>query len=419
VTLHIAKAVAVTVITLGAVITRPRGLDEGIAALVGGLLALVLGLVPPGEALRVELDSWNVFLFFLGMMAFAGLADQSGVFDWIAQVAGRLARGRVRVLYLLLFLIGATITVLFANDSAALVLTPIVYALVMRLALDPLPFVFATTFIADTASIALPVSNPLNVIMADRFSIGLASYLSHMWLPTLLAVAINLAVFLLLFRRSIAGRFAAPALSARPLPAGTVAIFIALALAYLVASAYRFPLGIVACAGAAMLAAELTRRRELDLARLGREVSWSIFGFLAGLLLIVQGLTDSGVTRDLGRALVDAVGTSPTAAIAVSAAGSALGANVINNLPMALVMASAIHGLHASASIRLDLVYGTIVGCDLGPNLTHLGSLATLIWLLFLRRKGMDVSAWDYFRIGVVVMPLMLGGAILGLWLAS
>jgi arsenical pump membrane protein len=240
-----------------------------------------------------------------------------------------------------------------------------------------------------------------------------------MWLPTLLAVATNLAVFLLLFRRSIAGRFAAPALSARPLPAGTVAIFIALALAYLVASAYRFPLGIVACAGAAMLAAELTRRRELDLARLGREVSWSIFGFLAGLLLIVQGLTDSGVTRDLGRALVDAVGTSPTAAIAVSAAGSALGANVINNLPMALVMASAIHGLHASASIRLDLVYGTIVGCDLGPNLTHLGSLATLIWLLFLRRKGMDVSAWDYFRIGVVVMPLMLGGAILGLWLAS
>lgn len=414
-----AEAIAITVLTLAAVIARPRDLDEGLAALAGGVLVLVFGLVSIGHAIRLELGAWNVYLFFLGMMAIAGLADQSGVFDWVAYGASRAAGGRVLRLYLLLFFVGAGVAILFANDSAALVLTPIVYALVVRLSLDPLPFVFATTFIADTASVALPVSNPLNIIVADRFGIGLGPYVSRLWLPAALAIAVNLVVFLVLFRRQIRGRFriGQPHEHARPTRAAVILCL--LAMGYLLSSASGFPLGITACVGAGVLAVDLLIRRALDPGRLFRDINPSIFAFLAGLQLVVEGLTGADVTGHLGLALVRVAGSSHLGAIAASAVGAALGSNVINNLPMALVMVSAVSSVPASQSVRLDLVYGTIVGCDLGPNLTHLGSLATLIWLLFLRRKGLDVSTWDYFRIGMLVMPLTLAAAILGLWITA
>jgi arsenical pump membrane protein len=137
------------------------------------------------------------------------------------------------------------------------------------------------------------------------------------------------------------------------------------------------------------------------------------------MVVVVQALHDSGVTGALGSALVRAAGDSHLSAIAATVVGAALGSNLINNLPMALLMQSTIHPLRPSPTVRLDLIYGTILGCDLGPNLTHLGSLATFIWLFFLRRKGLDVSTWDYFRIGVVVTPLMVAAAIVGLWITS
>lgn len=411
----------VAAVTLGLIVTRPARLNEGVTALLGGAAMLILGLVPLGQALIIEVQTWNIYLFFLGMMAIAALADQSGVVDRIAALAARLAGGRVFALYLAVFLLGMVISLLFANDSAALVLTPIVYALVLRLSLDPLPFVFATTFIADTASVGFPVSNPLNVIVVDRFHLALGGYLARLWLPALLVILINLAVFLILFRRGIRGRFRTGAAPAHAVPGfgRSIAILAALACAYLVASALQFPLGLVAVAGAALLALNLAAAGTLRPRRAAGEISWPIFGFLAGMLVVVQGLHDSGITGRLGHTLADIGTGSPLAAIAAGTVGAAIGSNIINNLPMALVMVSAVHPLVVSTTIRSDLIYGTILGCDLGPNLTHLGSLATLIWLFFLRRKGIDISAWDYFRIGIVVTPLMLAGAILGLWITG
>ena len=406
--------------TLFLVIARPRGLNEGIAALIGGAVVLLLGLVTPDGALRLESGTWNVFLFFLGMMGIAGLADQSGVFDLVAVAVARLAHGRVVALYVAVFALGALISILFANDSAALVLTPIVYALVLRLSLDPLPFVFATTFIADTASIALPVSNPLNVIVADGFHLGLGAYVAHLWLSALLVIIVNLLVFLILFRRGLRGRFERlPDPVQRPGVASTFALLVAVAVAYLIASALQAPLGLVALAGAAALGLNLLRLRALDSQRLAREISWPIFGFIAGMLLVVQGLDNSGVTAALGHALAGAAGGSHLSAIAVATVGTAVGSNLINNLPMSLVMVHTVQPLHVAPAIRQNLVYGTILGCDLGPNLTHLGSLATFIWLFFLRRKGLEVSTWDYFRIGILTTPLMLVAAIVGLSLTS
>jgi len=418
--LHVALAALVAVITLALIVTRPAGLNEGITAVIGALAMLVLGLVPVRQALAVEVQTWNIFLFFLGMMAIAALSDQSGVFDRVADGVARVAGGRVVVLYLGVFVIGAGISLLFANDSAALVLTPIVYALVLRLALDPLPFVYATTFIADTASIGFPVSNPLNVIMVDRFHLTLGAYVSRLWLPAILVILVNLTVFLVLFRRSLRGRFAD--ISPRVAVPGfgrTLGLLAALAAAYLAGAALRFPLGVVAVVGAGALALNLATLRLLRPRLLVTEISWPIFGFIAGMLIVVQGLHDSGITALLGRALVVAGTTSPPAAIAAGVVGSAAGSNVINNLPMALVMVSTIHSLGVTGIIRSDLIFGSILGCDLGPNLTHLGSLATLIWLLFLRRKGLNISALDYLRIGAIVTPPMLVTAVLGLWLTG
>lgn len=414
------EAIAVAAATLILVVTRPWGLSEGISAIAGAAVILILQLVSPLSALRLELSNWNIFLFFLGMMTVAALADQSGVFDVVAATVARVARGQVMLLYIAIFAVGAIISTLFANDSAALVLTPIVYALVSRLALDPLPFVFATTFIADTASVGLPVSNPLNVILADAFHLDLASYLGHLWLPALLVIAINLLVFLVLFRRDIRGRFSqpTPAKKSAGLPS-TFAILVVLAFAYLFASAIRFSLGIVACAGAAALALNLIRLGSLDTSRVKNEISWAIFGFIGGMFILVQALHSAGVTAALGRVLLHFSHGSSLSAIAATTIGSALGSNAINNLPMALVMVKSIQTVHVAAGIRLDLIYATIMGCDLGPNLTHLGSLATFLWLFFLRRKGLNVSAWDYLKIGVVVTPLLLAGSILGLWVTS
>lgn len=408
------------VLTLTLVVTRPRDLNEGVSALAGAALVLILGLVPWSEAIHQELASWNVFLFFLGMMAIAALADRSGVFDLAAFYAARVARRRVVALYIATFLLGAFISLLFANDSAALVLTPIVYTLVLRLSLDPLPFVFATTFVADTASLGLPVSNPLNVIMVDNFHLSLGSYLEHLWLPALVVLAINLVVFLLLFRRGVRGRIRLmPEPERKPGTASTLGILAALAVAYLVASAFELSLGVVAVAGALALAANQLRLGVLHPKQLATDISWPIFGFFGGMLLVVQGLHDAGITEQLGGVLAREIGTSDLRTIAVTAVGTAFGSNVINNLPMGLVMVSTIHPLHVTPSIRAEMVYATIVGCDLGPNLTHLGSLATFLWLFFLRRKGLEVSTWDYFKIGVIVTPLMLVGAILGLWITS
>ncbi len=381
----------------------------------GGILAVILGLVPPRQVAQVELGNWNIFLFFLGMMAIAALADQSGILDRAAAGIAHVSHGSVARLYLGVFLLGTVISVFFANDSTALVLTPIVYALVTRLTLDPLPFVFATTFIADTASISLPVSNPLNIILTDHFHLTLGSFVGALWLPALLVIVVNVTLFFVLFRRQIAGRFtlrhSAPGVDVR-----AVGIVLALlAVAYGVASALALPLGPVSLAGALALALVLQQAGRLSVSGLVGEIGWPIFGFIAGMLSVVQALEDSGVTAGLARDLLSLGRGSHIAEISVAVVGSALGANLINNLPMALVMTSAIHAVHATGTTRLDLIYGTIVGCDLGPNLTHLGSLATLIWLLFLRRKGLDVSVWQYFRIGLIVMPPLLAAAILGL----
>lgn len=417
----------VFVVTLALVISRPWGVPEWAAALGGGAAMLLLGLVSPGQAAGVLADNLNVFGFFLGLMTISALAETAGFFDALARLAARLSGGSAARLLLNVMVIGTLITTFLTNDATALILTPLVYALVVRLRLEPLPYMFGCTFIADTASFVLPVSNPINVLVLTAFPRDLLNYLLHMLLPALLVIAANILIFLFIYRADLRRRFN-PALMSEPgegrvADGGYFKFVVAslggIAVAYLLASAFRWPVAFVALGGSAwMLAGGLVARR-VQWGKLAREISWPIFGFIAGMLVLVQGVENLGLTASFGRWLVSLSGGSTLGAAVASVLGGAIGSNAVNNVPMALVLISAVHAAAPTGHIQDMFVYGTMVGADLGPNITTVGSLATMLWLIILRRKGLEVSPLHYFRLGIAVTPILLLIGILALWLTA
>jgi arsenical pump membrane protein len=425
---HLAADILAGVIfaaTLLLIMLRPRKLNEAFSALGGGLAMLLAGIVDPLQAVQMLLGNWNIFFFFLGMMALSALAERAGFFDWLAMQAARLAKGETRLLFLNVLLLGALISAFLSNDATALILTPVVYTLVTRLRVSALPFMYACTFIADTASFLLPVSNPINIIVLSRFQFGLLDFLRLLFVPALLVISINVALFFLLFRGQIAGVFdlkrlgsLAETIRHRPYFRYVAGVLGLVAVAYIVFSLLQAPLSLVALGGAALLLAGALGWKQITVKDLSREISWSIFGFIAGMLLVVQGVENVGLTTQFGRALAGVAGANILSATLLGTAGAALGSNLINNLPMALVLVATIGALHGiTPGVRLGLIAATIFGCDLGPNLTTVGSLATVLWLFLLRRRGMEVSSLEYFRLGIIVTPVMLLSGALAIWL--
>lgn len=420
-TLTLTLTVLVFVATLALILLRPGPFDEARAALLGGILMIAIGAVPARQAAWVLAGSWNVFLFFLGLMAISAIAEAAGFFDWIAAHAVRASGGSTRRLFLNVFAIGVLISTFLSNDATALVLTPIVFTLVTKLGVEPLPFMFACTFIADTASLTLPVSNPVNILMLDVFPQTLGAYLRHLLLPSLLAIAINVGFFVWLFRREVRGQVAHESMPApdeaiphRAFFRYVLVVLALVAIAYVAASARGWPLSFVALAGSAALLAGGLAWGRVTPRLLGREISWSLFPFIAGVLVVVQGVENAGLTARLGHLFLSLAGQHPLQAALAGAFGSALTCNLVNNVPTMMLLRSALRSLAtATPAVQRALIYSTILGCDLGPNVTTIGSLATILWLLILQRKGLKVRPLDYFRIGIAVTPLMLlAGAI-------
>ncbi len=381
---------------------------------------LVVRAVSPAQALEALLGQWNLFLFFAGLMLVSGLADAAGFFDAAGALAAGAARGSGRGLLLTVLAAGALITTFLSNDATALILTPVVYAVVTRLRLPPLPYLFATTFIADTASITLPVSNPINVLVDDRLRLSLGEYAGHLLGASLAAILLNGLCFALVFRRATAVRFQlewrtalTTAVRDRRLLRLTCAGLATLAIAYLLASAARAPLGPVAVGGAALLAVLAVAARRLDLRTVREHFSLSLLAYVAGLLVLVQGVERAGLTGMLVGRLTGLVG-GPTGAVGAGVAGGAVLANLLNNVPATLVLLSGAQGL--AAHLRLPFALGVLVGADLGPNLTPVGSLSTMLWLVIVRRRGQQVSALDYLRLGASITPglLLVAGLALG-----
>ena len=415
----------IALLTLVGIMLRPFKWNEAGIAMSGAALLLLLGLISPLDAWTTLSKDWNTFLFFLGMMSLSVLAEAAGLFDWLAVQAARLAGENATRLFLNVFLLGSLISMILSNDATALILTPIVYTLVTRLRLPVLPFLFACTFIADTASFLLPVSNPINIIILTKFPLDLLTFLRILFLPALVVIMINIGVFYLLYRRQLQGRF-----EIKRLPSAeeaikhpgyfryTCVILILVAIAYIVASAAGFPLSLVASTGALLLFSGALFWKQITLQGVGRQISWSIFGFIAGMFIVVRAVENTGLTKQFGQLLLHLSGGSTLGTVIVGTLGAVLGTNLINNVPMAVVLTSALGNVqHLSPATHLAFVAATIFGCDLGPNVTTVGSLATVLWLLILRRRNLDVSGLDYFKVGVIVTPLMLLTGACVIWL--
>ena len=415
----------VGILTLVGIMTRPFRWNEAVIAMAGAAILLILGLISPADAFFTLIRDWNTFLFFLGMMGLSTLAEAAGLFDWLAVQAARLAGKSAARLFLNVFLLGSLISMVLSNDATALILTPIVYVLVTKLRLPVLPYLFACTFIADTASFLLPVSNPINIIILSRFPLDLLTFLRLLFLPSLVVISINIGIFFLLYRKQLKGAFeikrlpsAEQAVKHKAYFRYTCCVLAVVAFAYVIASATQFPLSLIALSGAVLLLIGGLYWKRTTPRETARQISWSIFGFIAGMFIVVRAIEDTGLTTVFGNWLIHLSRGTSFGAIMVGTAGSALGTNLINNVPMAVVMISALGGIqHASPAIQHGFVAATIFGCDLGPNLTTVGSLATVLWLLILRQRNVDVSGLDYFKVGVVVTPLMLLAGALTMWL--
>ena len=276
-------------------------------AIGGATVLLLLGLISPADAFLTLVRDWNTFLFFLGMMALSALADAAGLFDWLAAQAARLAGKSAARLFLNVFLLGTLISMVLSNDATALILTPIVYVLVTKLRLPVLPHLFACTFIADTASFLLPVSNPINVIIISRFPLDLWTFVRLLFLPSLVVIALNIGLFFLLYRTQLKGSFdierlpsADQAIKHRPYFRYTCCVLAVVAFAYVMASAVQLPLSLVALSGAVLLLIGAIGWKQITLRQTAKRISWSIFGFIAGMFIVVRAIEDTGLTARFG-----------------------------------------------------------------------------------------------------------------------
>ncbi|WP_371228834.1 arsenic transporter [Pseudomonas sp. QE6] len=412
-------AIAVFVFTLILVIWQPKGLGVGWSAALGAIIALAAGAVSLHDIPTVWAIVWNATATFIAVIIISLLLDEAGFFEWAALHVARWANGSGYRLFAFCVLLGAAVSALFANDGAALILTPIVMSMLLALRFSPaatLAFVMAAGFIADTASLPLVVSNLVNIVSADYFGLGFAEYASVMVPVNLASVATTLLVLFLFFRRDIPRQYALDALKEPKAAIHDRATFIVGGWTLLVLLVGLFalePLGIpvsaVAAVCAAILFAVAARGHRISTRRVLRDAPWQVVIFSLGMYLVVYGLKNAGLTDSLTQLLDRLAEHGLWSAAIGTGLLSALLSSVMNNMPSVLVGALSIQASGAEGLVREAMIYANVIGCDLGPKITPIGSLATLLWLHVLDRKGMHISWGYYFKVGILLtLPVLL-----------
>jgi arsenical pump membrane protein len=401
---------AIAALATAAVIVRPGKLPEAVWAVAGALALLVCGLLPFSTTLQAVVEGLDVYLFLTGMMLLSELARREGLFDTLAGWAVRHARGSATRLFGLIYGIGVVVTVFMSNDATAVVLTPAVYAAAKKAGAKPLPYLFACALIANAASFVLPISNPANLVVFGEHMPPLGAWLRAFALPSIAAIAVTWGVLALLFRAELAPRVETasdvPALSGT----GRLAVvgIAGVVLAMLAASALGISLGAPTLAAAVIaIGAVQLRKREAPWPLL-EHVSWSVLPLVAGLFVLVAGVGQTGLIAALTDALHAGAHAAPRETAWGVGALVAFAANLLNNLPAGLIAGTAVNSGPVPDAVRSAIA----IGIDLGPNLSVTGSLATILWLVALRREGEHVSAWQFLRIGAVAMPLALVAAL-------
>ncbi|MBF8756528.1 arsenic transporter [Pseudomonas guariconensis] len=412
-------AAAVFLFTLVLVIWQPKGLGVGWSASLGAVLALLVGAVSLQDIPTVWAIIWNATATFIAIIIVSLLLDEAGFFEWAALHVARWARGDGRRLFVFIVLLGAAVSALFANDGAALILTPIVMSMLMALRFSPaatLAFVMAAGFIADTTSLPLVVSNLVNIVSADYFGLGFSTYASVMLPVNLAAVLATLLVLFLYFRRDIPAHYALddlkpPAMAIRDRATFRVGVWVLVALlaGLFVLEPLGIPISAVAAACAAVLFIVAARGHVIATRRVLREAPWQIVVFSLGMYLVVYGLRNAGLTDSLTALLDRLAAQGLWAATLGTGLVAALLSSVMNNMPSVLIGALSIHASDAQGVVREAMIYANVIGCDLGPKITPIGSLATLLWLHVLARKGVRITWGYYFKVGILLtLPVLL-----------
>ena len=431
-------AVAIFLVTLILVIWQPKGLSIGWSAMGGAVVALATGVITWSDIPIVWHIVWDATFTFVALIIISLILDEAGFFHWAALHVVRWGGGRGRLLFPLIVVLGAMIAAVFANDGAALLLTPIVMAILLRLDFTPaatFAFVIATGFVADTTSLPLMISNLVNIVSANYFDISFDRYAMVMVPVDLVALAATLGVLWLYFRRVVPRRYLTSDL---PEPASVIKdhvvfrasfpVLILLLVAYFVTAQWQIPVSAVTGTGALILLAlagrwpQGGRGARIPVRKVLQEAPWAIVVFSLGMYLVVYGLRNAGLTSYVAMALHWFAGHGTVAAALGTGFLAALLSSIMNNMPAVLVGALAIHQLSSVATdpmLREIMVYANVIGCDLGPKFTPIGSLATLLWLHVLSRKGMTVTWGQYMRTGLLITPPVLLVTLLALawWL--
>lgn len=426
-------ALAIFVGTLVLVIWQPRGLGIGWSALAGAAVALLTGVVGWSDVGAVWGIVWDATFTFVALIVISLILDEAGFFAWAALHVARWGGGDGRKLFPLVVLLGAAIAAVFANDGAALLLTPIVLAILLRLEFPPasaLAFTIACGFIADTASLPLVVSNLVNIVTANYFGVPFGRYAAVMVPVNLASVAATLLVLWLWFRRDIPVRYAVAELELPRQAIRDRAVFRAacpllalLMVAYFVTGPLGVPIALVTGAAALVLMAIAGRwatggrGATIALGKVLRGAPWQIVLFSIGMYLVVYGLGNSWLTATATGVLAWLASQGTFVATIGTGFAVAVLASVMNNMPATLVGALAIDAAEVPAITRELMIYANIVGNDLGPKFTPIGSLATLLWLHVLAGKGQRISWGQYVRVGLILTPPVLLAALVALWL--
>jgi arsenical pump membrane protein len=406
----------VAALATAGVIARPWRLPEAVWAVLGALLLVLLDLMPWHEAVGAVARGTDVYLFLVGMMLLAELARREGLFDTLAAMAVHRARGSASGLFALIYGVGTVVTIFLSNDATAVVLTPAVYAATKAAKAEPLPYLFICAFIANAASFVLPISNPANLVLFGSHMPPLMAWLGRFALPSVLSIAATFLVLRWALRNSLRGGLPLD-IAVLPMTAGGRLTLYGIgftAAVLLAASGFGIDLGLPTfLAGGLTAAAVLIRKREAPWPVL-RGVSWSVLPLVAGLFVLVEGLNRTGVIAMLVSVLEEWA-YRPERLAAIGGVLAAVVTNLMNNLPVGLIAGSVVH----QASVPDAVTGALLIGVDLGPNLSITGSLATILWLLALRREGETVGFWGFLKLGMLVMPPALLLALAGLIAAA
>jgi arsenical pump membrane protein len=417
-------------ITLLFVIWQPRGLGIGWSASAGALVALAAGVIKPVNIPVVWHIVWNATFTFVALIIISVLLDEAGFFKWAALHVARWGRGRGRLLFPLILLLGFGIAAFFANDGAALLLTPIMLAILVELKFSPkaaLAFIIATGFVADTTSLPLVISNLVNIVSANYYNIGFNRYALVMVPVDFASLAATVGVLWWYFRKDIPETYQISALAEPQTAILDKQIFRAafpvmgvLLAAYLLTAPYNIPVSYITILGALVLLAIAWRSKIIPVGTVIKNAPWQIVIFSLGMYLVVYGLRNAGLTLYMADALGWLAGHGNWSAAFGTGFLTAILSSVMNNLPSVLVGVLAIQQTQHLAPLTQEMmVYANVIGCDLGPKFTPIGSLATLLWLHVLAGKGKKIGWGQYMRIGLVITPPVLAVALaaLAVWL--